>query len=65
MYFTHKPADFVDIVIGWAIHVALIALAVGARRNWMSIVVYILICVALALNVSGCRTFLEGLNDLH
>jgi hypothetical protein len=65
MFFTGTRADLLDVVIGWPVYIALTAWAVSARRRWLYIAVYVLICVVLALNVVGCRRVLRGLDDLH
>src|SRR5215218_3593258 len=65
MLFTGARADFIDVVIGWPVYIALTAWAVSARRRWLYIAVYVLICIVLAFNVAGCRRVLRGLDDLH
>jgi hypothetical protein len=65
MFFTHEPLNFTDIGIGLVVHLILLIGTVVTKRQWLAIAWYVLICIALAMNVSGCRNFLENLDDLH
>jgi hypothetical protein len=53
------------VCVGWAFYALLTIVMVETRRNWLFVLIYVIFCLALALNVVGCNKTVEAVQGIH
>jgi hypothetical protein len=53
------------IVLGWIIYLALSVAAYLTSRKGVYLVLYVTLCILLALNAAGCRVFLNEITGVR
>jgi hypothetical protein len=66
--FGMKVNDTIDhawIIVGWLVYVVLTVAACLSRRKRVYFIIYTILCILLALNIAGCRTFYLDMKQVH
>lgn len=58
--FKFDQEDITSIAIGWLCYIVLTVAVMATRRRTCFVLLYIILCVALAMNVIGCHELISA-----